>query len=342
MREDNLREIKSFKVPPPAVHDVLSCVLSLMGESKPTWTGMKTFLGQSGVVKQIVNFDARQITPKMRQELIKYIAANANSFDPEVIRRASVAAAPLAAWVRAIVKFSEALEKVSPLEDEQKAMEAKIESSQSKLKKCEEELAQISEKIVKLQKRYEGRMKEAARLEESLRKAKEKLDSAQSLIGKLGGEKGRWADRKKTIETEISMVPTTGLLAGAFITYLGGANESKRREILMEWKSLVRLENFKFSTFMCSESQLLKWKGEGLPADHLSIENAIILLNSTKTPLIIDPSTQATEWFKLHLKGSGLTVEAIYHCVCGKTKHGDRHCKVYPGDFNLTEVSSSL
>jgi hypothetical protein len=48
--------------------------------------------------------------------------------------------------------------------------------------------------------------------------------------------------------------------------------------------------------FMSSESEMLKWKSEGLPADGLSMQNAVIILNSTRTPLVIDPSSQVAEY----------------------------------------------
>ena len=105
--------------------------------------------------------------------------------------------------------------------------------------------------------------------------------------------------RQKTIEAEVASITTTGLAAAGFITYLGSANESKRAEILAEWLGVLKIQKFSFSQFMCNESGLLKWKAEGLPADELSIENAIILLNSAKTPLIIDPSTQGLVWLNL-------------------------------------------
>jgi len=42
---------------------------------------------------------------------------------------------------------------------------------------------------------------------------------------------------------------------------------------------------------LVNEAQLLTFKKEGLPADNLSMENAIYILNAIKTPLIIDPAT---------------------------------------------------
>ena len=311
LREDNLHEIKSFKLPPDQVYDVLSCVLMLMGIYNATWSSMKTFLGQSGVIKQIVGFDARQITPKMRKDLTKIMAEKASSFEPEKIKRASVATAPLAAWVQAMIKYSSSLEKVKPLEDEKNRMESEIVVSQEKLHQCENELKKLDDQVQKLRLRYEKCTKDAAILEESLRIAEEKLTSAQNLIRQLSGEKSRWMQSQKAIELEVSTVPTAGLLAAGYITYLGSANESKRSEILSEWLGIVKLPQFKFTTFMKSESEMLKWKSEGLPADDLSMENAIMLLHSNKTPLIVDPSTQATEWLKLHLKESGSTLEIL-------------------------------
>lgn len=58
---------------------------------------------------------------------------------------------------------------------------------------------------------------------------------------------------------------------------------------------------------------MLTWKKEGLPADSLSMENAIMIMNSIQTPLIIDPATQATEWMKHSLKQSSDNIEILNH-----------------------------
>jgi len=58
---------------------------------------------------------------------------------------------------------------------------------------------------------------------------------------------------------------------------------------------------------------MLTWKKEGLPADTLSVENAIMITNTEKTPLIIDPATQASEWLKANLKKASDNVEVLNH-----------------------------
>jgi len=43
------------------------------------------------------------------------------------------------------------------------------------------------------------------------------------------------------------------------------------------------------------------------------MENAIMILNSVRTPLIIDPATQATAWLKKSLIQSKESVEILNH-----------------------------
>ena len=44
---------------------------------------------------------------------------------------------------------------------------------------------------------------------------------------------------------------------------------------------------------LSTASQRLQWQSEGLPGDHLSLENGVILDHGTRFPLVIDPSGQA-------------------------------------------------
>lgn len=109
------------------------------------------------------------------------------------------------------------------------------------------------------------------------------------------------------------MVPVKALISSAYLTYLGGQNETFREKTLKEWLTTIRIESYSFKNFLSSEAQMLTWKKEKLPADSLSMENAIMILNSQKTPLIIDPATQASEWLKRSLKAQNDNVEILNH-----------------------------
>ena len=71
----------------------------------------------------IRNFDARQIDAESRASVERLLRLREDSFTPKVAQRASAAAAPLAAWVKANVQYSIVLEKIKPLETEQNRLQ---------------------------------------------------------------------------------------------------------------------------------------------------------------------------------------------------------------------------
>jgi dynein heavy chain 2 len=59
-----------------------------------------------GVITDVLDFDARSITPDVRKQVMRILKDKADSFAPDKIARVSLAAAPLAAWVKANVRYS--------------------------------------------------------------------------------------------------------------------------------------------------------------------------------------------------------------------------------------------
>ena len=60
-------------------------------------------------------------------------------------------------------------------------------------------------------------------------------------MGQLSGENERWRKQVAILEQEMALVPIKSLLSSAYITYLGGANESVREKTVQEWLSAVRI-----------------------------------------------------------------------------------------------------
>lgn len=92
-------EIRSLKMPPDAIRDVLEGVLRLMGNYDTSWLNMKKFLGTRTVKEEIMNFNAQRITKDLVQDVQKLMARKPNSFEHHAIYHVSVAAAPLAGTV---------------------------------------------------------------------------------------------------------------------------------------------------------------------------------------------------------------------------------------------------
>ncbi len=73
----------------------------------------------------------------------------------QVAKRASKAAAPLAAWVKANLRYAAVLEKIGPLETESLALEASLAASQEKLQKLTADLATIDGECARLRANFQ-------------------------------------------------------------------------------------------------------------------------------------------------------------------------------------------
>jgi len=71
---------------------------------------------------------------------------------------------------------------------------------------------------------------------------------------------------------------------------------------------VVITPNFKLENVLGDQVKIAKWRVQRLPADDISTENAIILENSDKWPLFIDPQMQANIWIKKMEEASNLKV----------------------------------
>lgn len=279
IKPESLTEIRSLRAPPDAVRDILEGVMFLMGNKDSSWAGIKSFLGRRGIKEEILNFNPRTIMPENRQDVEKLLKKNGNSFELDVARRASAAAAPLAQWVKANVQFSKILEKIMPLEEEQNKLKKSLEKVTTKMKTVGGELSRVDERVAQLRKTFEETTQEAAKLRIELEKAEETMSSAQNLVGKLENEYHRWNKQVDELQKQLDQLPKLCLLSAAFITYLSAKPEDERTSFLKEWSKTLGIdEKYDLRKFLCTESELLTWKSEGLPSDQLSVENSIVIL----------------------------------------------------------------
>ncbi|PSN45379.1 Cytoplasmic dynein 2 heavy chain 1 [Blattella germanica] len=309
IKSESLSEIRSMRAPPDIIRDILEGVLRLMGILDTSWNSMKTFLAKRGVKEEIRTFDARRINPDSRHAVEKLLVERKDSFDPKNARRASVAAAPLAAWVTANVKYSYVLEKIRPLEREQSKLHQNLKLAEEQIGKLSVGLTDVDKTVTELKNQLNTYTKEAAELEIHLNKAQETINAAEGLVGKLNDEYERWKSQLMELSQSLKQLPINSLLGSAFITYLSVAPEDLRRSLMAEWQEILGVDGFSLTSFLGSEKEQLQWLSEGLPSDQLSIQNALIILQETLCPFLVDPSSQATEWLKRHLQGS--TIEVI-------------------------------
>lgn len=102
-------------------------------------------------------------------------------------------------------------------------------------------------------------------------------------------------------------LPGDILQVTAFISYVGCFTLKYRQDLINKnWKPY--LENLVVPIpatpdldtleLLTDSAQIAGWNNEGLPSDTMSTENATILTNSTRWPLMIDPQLQGIKWIK--------------------------------------------
>jgi dynein heavy chain 2, cytosolic len=251
IRSDSISEIRSLRAPPPAIRDVLEGVLRLMGNLDMSWNSMKGFLGQRTVKEEIMNFDVRNITKQTREAVELILKEKKESFEDSVIKRSSVAAAPLAVWVKANLQYAAVVEKVAPMEKELQALTKSLNSSKMRVQSLKEALDQVDSTVEELRAGFGTKTREAETLRMSLEKAMYVIQNSQGLLEKLSGEGSRWSSQVNGIENSIKCLPREALVSSSFVIYLGNASEYVRQTLVSQWCQITNVaKSYNFCSAM--------------------------------------------------------------------------------------------
>lgn len=104
------------------------------------------------------------------------------------------------------------------------------------------------------------------------------------------------------------------LLCSGTVSYLGAFPVDYRMECQQDWhaecqnKKIPCSSDFTLSTTLGNQVAIRSWQIAGLPVDSYSTDNGIIVFNSRRWPLMIDPQGQANRWIKNMEKANHLVV----------------------------------
>ncbi|RWS31787.1 cytoplasmic dynein 2 heavy chain 1-like protein [Leptotrombidium deliense] len=268
IKPESLSEIRSLRAPPEVIRDILEGVLRLMGVNDTSWVSMKSFLSRRGVREEIMNFDARKITPEMRTKVEALMKSKGESFEEQQAKRASAAAAPLAIWLKANVTYSKVLHKIKPLEDEQNKLESGLRSAMNRMKSLTGELQGVEVEVGNLRNKLNQVTVEAAEIEVNLKQTNRMLQRSESLISELSSEFTRWKQQLNDLNKELKALPLQCLVAAAYLTLVGiECSSEKRLKLLEKFSEKAGLKEFDLlrflncdkeeDVFICTQSSLL-------------------------------------------------------------------------------------
>ncbi|XP_062711545.1 cytoplasmic dynein 2 heavy chain 1 [Aedes albopictus] len=315
IKTEALSEIRSLRAPPETVRDILEGVLRLMGIRDTSWNSMKTFLAKRGVKEDIRSLDPVRISPENCQSVEKLLQAKSESYDQKNAKRASAAAAPLAAWVIANVKYSKVIQSIKPLEREQNELKENLEKAEREMKSLSSGLDNVNDKVKELSEQLNVYTQEAAMLEIKLDDAKQTLHAAEVLVQSLSSEYISWSKELEELNETINHMDRRSFLTAFCITHLSDLSLEDRKVTLERVSELVKGQPFDLDDLVTNQDKII-WESMGLTADQQYRENAVVLnqflqlpFGTTPIPLLIDPTEVGQKWLTNYLNLMNRTYE---------------------------------
>ncbi|XP_012283270.1 dynein beta chain, ciliary [Orussus abietinus] len=311
LNKANLTELKSFGSPPGAVTNVTAAVIVLLAPDGKvpkdrSWKSAKLVMAKvDNFLDSLINYDKENIHPEVIKAIQPYLKSS--DFEPEFVRSKSAAAAGLCAWVINIIKFYEVFCDVEPKRKALAQANADLAAAQEKLGVIKKKVVSLEEQLAKLTTEFEQATAEKMKCQREADATNATIALANRLVGGLASENVRWADSVANLMQQSSTLPGDVLLVTAFISYVGCFTKQFRLDLLHKlWLPFLRslepavpiTDGLDPLSLLTDDTQIAKWNNEGLPNDRMSTENATILTNSERWPLMIDPQLQGIKWIK--------------------------------------------
>lgn len=321
LKKDDITEIKGFASPPPAAIAVCKTLCIMFGvapkkvgtgrdKHEDYWEPSKKSVLTSDLLKNCQQYDRDNIKPEIIEKLRPLIEAP--EYDDKVLQNASKAAWGLAKWVRAMVKYDDAMKIVKPKQAQLKEAKEASAAAQALWDAALEKLRAVEAEMKKLIEEFDAAKAKEVELTTTYETSEKKLNRAKALIEKLGDEEENW---KKALERnradKMNLVGDI-IVSSGVIAYLGVFSSEYRASAVENWVSLMKSfeiqssEKFSLQYVLGNDVKIQKWLIQELPQEDLSIDNAIIMDNSDRWPLMIDPQMQGNNWIKAMEKASNL------------------------------------
>ena len=320
LNKTNLTELKSFGQPPPAVSNVTAAVMVLLAPANKipkdrSWKAAKVMMGKvDSFLDSLINFDKENIHESNLKAIHPYL--DDPNFTADFIRAKSFAAAGLCAWVCNIVMFYHVYCDVEPKRQALAAANAELQAAQEKLTSIKAKIKQLDENLAELTAQFEKATAEKLKCQQEAESTALTISLANRLVNGLASENVRWAESVQGFKEAEKTLPGDVLLITAFVSYVGCFGKRYRLELMDEkWQTYLKgladpipiTEGLDPLSLLTDDATIAGWQNEGLPSDRMSTENATILRNCERWPLMIDPQLQGIKWIK-NREGSELRV----------------------------------
>ncbi|KAM8930418.1 dynein axonemal heavy chain 12 [Pelodytes ibericus] len=317
LKPSDITIVKSMRNPASGVKLVMSGVC-VMKEIKPEkindpagtgqkildyWGPSKKLLGDMNFLRDLKEYDKDNIPVAVMQKIRSEYITN-QDFDPAKVAKASSAAEGLCRWILAMEVYDRVAKVVAPKKARLAEAQHSLAETMDLLNQKRAELKAVEDRLAALEETFREKTEEKVQLEFQVDLCAKKLERAEKLIGGLGGEKSRWSSAADSLQNTYDNLTGDVLVSAGVIAYLGAFTAGFRQECTRNWSKLCKSkmipcsDDFSLSKTLGDPIKIRAWNIAGLPTDNFSVDNGVIVSNSRRWPLMIDPQSQANKWIK--------------------------------------------
>lgn len=311
LNKQDIVEIKSFTKPPFLVQLTMEGVCILLSEVA-TWENAKKVLNDPQFVRRLLDYDKDNIPEKVLKAVRR--VTQDPMFTPTQVKQHSKAAMSMCMWVRAIETYAEIFKVVMPKRQKLREAEFAYGALEAKLRLKQDELQRASDAVQLMRDNLANTEAELQALQDQAKLTEIRLQRAALLMSALGSESERWQDTADEYATGSKLLIGDAFLSAFFIGYLGPFTGAYRDAMSLSWSHRLRdfmipaTSHFNLLGVMSTPREMLEWSIQGLPRDRVSQENAVMVIQSDRYPLLIDPQAQASRWIRALEAPNGLII----------------------------------
>lgn len=237
------------------------------------------------------------------------------AFDIDAITKVSQAAGKIGVFLNTIIEIYDKLQIINPKRENLKQAEMDVDQAEKQLSEKRAELQELMQKINELQAELKTAKDQRDFLDSEMQRCKRQMVAAEKLVTSLESEKTSWGKNIEDLKKAEETVVGNSILAAGMMAYLGIFPVNYRNAMLEKWFHLLtdhkisHNPNYELRDVMADELTIGAWTSKfKLPNDSYSVDNAIMLTNSDRFSLMIDPQNQANRWIKNMEKSNNLIV----------------------------------
>ncbi|KAL4429885.1 hypothetical protein ABPG74_022908 [Tetrahymena malaccensis] len=326
LKKDHLVEVKALPNPPKAVKVVLGGIVilnldyikkcggniitkkvegTLNQKEEDYFETAKKFLlnDPAGLLDMLKGFDKNNINPYNIQKLEKTIMPDPD-FTLSRAQTCSYAVQFLFQWVKAMYDYNKVYLETKPLRDKLDETQKILDEKTKELNEKKAKLDKIQQQIKGLEDLYNSKVQLKEQLTNQMNDCQIKLERAIKLTSGLSGEQKRWNQEILNLKDGELYLAGNSVIGAAMVAYSGPFTSHYRTELEQQWvrqltlHSIMHTEKITMRQFLGEPVKIQQWNIAGLPKDDSSTENGIIIDQSRRWTLMIDPQTQANKFIK--------------------------------------------